>query len=329
MLLEDRFREFLETCRGQSESNRRNYERRLKRFLDLHGGKPPGAITAADINAWHRELQRRGLAPATLAGYRQALKALFNYCVEMGDVARSPAAHLKIGSFATSRNDKLPQESHVQQVTVLARAWTHSDSPREIRDGLIWLLSLQSGPRLSEIRNLLLADVQASLERGPDPHGVFRVATTGKTGRVQIRFAGEVAQAFQVWLAARPSTRARQCFVATRPTAVVDGAGVDFGPLTRSAATRIYQRICATAGVHPPILSHALRHRLGHLTTRQFGPKVAAILLNHRDWHRSATAIAFYHHPDEEDASRAVVTGGLQDDGSDELTEMRRLFGLD
>lgn len=167
MLLEDRFSEFIETCRGQSECNRRNYRQRLSGFLAVHGAKPASACTPADVNTWHRELQKRGLAPATLAGYRQALKAFFNYCVQVGDIPRSPAAHLTIGSFSTSRRDKLPHEPDVQAVTAVAREWSGSDIPQRVRDGLIWLLSLQSGARLGEIRNLRLEDIVTSLRIGP------------------------------------------------------------------------------------------------------------------------------------------------------------------
>ncbi|MCO5181160.1 MAG: DUF2200 domain-containing protein [Candidatus Promineofilum sp.] len=44
------------------------------------------------------------------------------------------------------------------------------------------------------------------------------------------------------------------------------------------------------------------------MTTQQFGPKIAAILLNHRDWQQPTTAMVFYYHPDEDDASRAVMS---------------------
>ena len=327
LLLQDRFREFLEICKGQSDSSRNNYTRRLRGFLENHGAKTAAAITAADVNAWHRALQQRNLAPATLAGYRQALKALLNYCVQKGDMTLSPAEHLVIGTFASSRVEKLPVEEHVRVVTDLARVWVGSGRPRQVRDGLIWLLSLQSGPRLGEIRNLRLADVIAALHRhGPDPHGVYRVPTTGKTGRVYIRFAGEVEEAFQLWLSVRPAAETPHCFITTRTESGGDG---EYRALTRSAATRVYQRICGEAGVNPPILSHALRHRMGDQTTRQFGPKVAAILLNHRDWQQSTTAIAFYHHPDESDASRAVMLSVTPTVADPELSEMRRLFGLD
>lgn len=332
-MLEDRFQDFLETCRGQSDFNRRNYTRRLKSFLEEHGGKPPADVTPADVNAWHRDLQARDLAPATLAGYRQALKALFNYCVTVGDIDRSPAAHLAIGSFATSRDDLVPPEDDVQAVTNLAFEWLRSEKPSHVRDGLIWLLSLQSGPRLGEILNLRLADVRAALRAGPDSLGVYRVQSTGKTiktGRVRIRFAGEVVDGFKKWLALRPDTTAPQCFVTTQPAGRRPAGASPYRALTRSAATHIYQRICEAAGVQPPILSHALRHRLGDQTTRQYGPKVAAILLNHKDWQNATTAIAFYHHPDEGDASRAVLSGGIRADLEPvELRDMRRLFGLE
>ena len=318
MLLDDRFAEFLETLRGQSECNRRNYTHRLRDFLECHGRKTAAAITPADVNLWHRMLEKRRLAPATLAGYRQALKTFLNYCVEVGEINRSPATHLAVGSFSSSRADKIPNEDAVTRVSAVARGWLDSGHPQRTRDGLIWLLSCHSGPRLGEIRDLLLVDVVASLRAGPDEYGVYRVPSMGKTGRITIRYAGRVVDGFRAWLALRPATPEPVCFVTTRPP---------IRALTSSAANHIYDSICAAAAVAPPILSHALRHRLGDLTTRQFGPKVAAILLNHRDWQRAATAIAFYHHPQEADASQAVLFGGGTPAPS-ERDELHRLFGI-
>lgn len=329
MLLEDRFGEFLENCRGQSKHSRRNYQQRLKCFLQTHGVKTAADIKPADVNAWHRELQNRRLAPATLAGYRQALKALFNYCVEVGDIPKSPAAHLTIGSFATSRIDKLPFEPDVQKVTDLAHTWLSSDNPRQVRDALIWLLSHQSGPRLGEIRSLRLNDMTNTLRIGPDGYGVYRVPTIGKTGPVHIRFAANLTGAIERWLTLRPITTAPELFTTTRATRPTTDGKLAIRALTRSAAGHIYVSICSAAGVAPPIFSHALRHRLGHTTTQQFGPKVAAILLNHRNWQQPSTAIAFYHHPDEADASRAIVSSTDHGREDTDLFNMRRLFGLE
>lgn len=328
MRLDDRFREFLQTC-GQSDSSQQNYQRRLKAFLAEHGHKTAGEITAADINAWHSRLKQRGLAPATVAGYRQALKALFNYCVSKGDIPRSPAGHLKIGTFATNRQDMLPPEPDVQRVTDLAQTWLQSDTPHQLRDSLIWMLSYHSGPRLGEIMYLRAAAVDKALRSGPDTYGVYRMPSRGKTGRVVIRVAAHLVGAFQRWTELRPRTNAPEFFTTIHAVRPRKGGVVAVRGLTRSAADHIYVSICKSAGVKPYIRSHALRHRLGDLTTRQFGPKVAAILLNHRDWQQPATAIAFYHHPDEDDASRAIVSphyAAAPDPG--ELDEMRRLFGV-
>lgn len=328
MRLEDRFREFLQTC-GQSESSQRNYEQRLRVFLAEHGRKPAGDITAADVNDWHSRLQQRDLSPATLAGYRQALKALFNYCIENEDLSRSPARHLKIGSFASSREDMLPPESDVQRVTELAQMWIHSDSPLKVRDSLIWLLSYQSGPRLGEIRNLRFNAVEKALRSGPDVYGVYKFPSKGKTGRVVIRISEHLISGVYHWMELRPPSNVPELFTTLHAVRQLRTGEISLRALTRSAADHIYVSICEAAGVRPFIRSHALRHRLGDLTTRQFGPKVAAILLNHRDWQKAGTAIAFYHHPDEDDASRAVVSSNYSTSHTpDEIGEMRRLFGI-
>lgn len=328
MRLEDRFGEFLQT-RGQSDSSQQNYTRRLKTFLADHGHKTAGEITPADVNIWHRSLQQRDLAPATLAGYRQALKALLNFCVEEGDITRSPAEHLKIGSFATSRQDLIPPEPDVQLVTELAHNWIKTDSPLKVRDGLIWLLTYYSGPRQSEIRNLRAATVTRGIRSGPDTYGVYKMPTWGKTGRAVIRVADHLIGAFLRWKELRPRTNAPEFFTTIHPVRPTKTGVLAVRGLTRSAADHIYKGICEAAGVYPYIRSHALRHRLGDLTTRQFGPKITAILLNHKDWQQPTTAISFYHHPDDDDASRAIV-GPIHTEPANpaELDEMRRLFGI-
>lgn len=50
------------------------------------------------------------------------------------------------------------------------------------------------------------------------------------------------------------------------------------------------------------------------------------MLLNHRDWQTASTAVAFYHHPDEEDVS--IAANDLITIDPEELQQMARLFGL-
>lgn len=319
---------FLDSLGGrQSAANRRNHRTRLAPFLALHGHKHPAHISRADVRAWLQAVDQRGYRPATVSGYRQALKAFFAWLVNEGVLAESPANTVRVGAFTAGGRSKLPAEPDVERVTALAHEWLQSDQPHQVRDAAIWLLSLNSGARLGEIRNLRRSDAAAALAQGPDAHGVYRVPSAGKTGPVTLRFSGDVAHALRCWLAVRPPARVDVLFITTLARRSPSDPETRHRPLTRSAATEGYQRICIAAGIARPILSHALRHRLGDRATRQHGAKVAALILNHRDADTAATAIAFYSHPNEDDMSQAISDaygGGSINDGV-----IRRLFRLD
>lgn len=326
---------FLDSLGGrQSRANRRNHNTRLSPFLVLHGHKSPDQVTRSDVLDWLAAIDSRGYRPATVAGYRQALKAFFGWLVRERLLEASPAENVRVGSF-TSRRSKMPAESEVLRVSSLAHEWSTSEQPHKVRDAAIWLLSVGSGARLGEIRNLRRSDTMTALQRGPDEWGVYQVVSAGKTGQVLLRFGGDVADAVSHWLEVRPACRVDVLFVTTEARRSRSDPESRFRPLTRSAATRGYQRICEAAGLRKPILSHALRHRLGDRTTRRHGPKVAALLLNHKDADTAATAIAFYTHPVEADMSRAIADAYVQTDGrgggggDDVDAALRQLFKLD
>ena len=156
--------------------------------------------------------------------------------------------------------------------------------------------------------NLRLSSLRRALDQGPDAAGIYSMTSRGKTGNTVMRFDQRTADALRDWLEARPDADCDYAFVTTRR---YPAQGGQFTPLKRHAFNHILERLAESAGVERPILTHALRHRIGHLTTQRHGPKVAAMLLNHRDAQTAATAIAFYHHPDELDVSRAVGQLGL------------------
>jgi integrase len=321
------FDEFLENIEGQSAASRYNYTRRLRGFLDAHGNRPLNAIEPGDVNRWHEALGARGYEEATLAGYRQALKALFNFCVGRGWVLRSPAAHLKIGKFTKRTGAKLPPESAVEAMAAIAQQWLYSEDVLELRNGLIFLISYLSGPRSGEIRSLKKTAIEDALELGPDQWGVYRAVTKGKTKDVTIRFNEEVAAGMRRWLAVRPKeARIDRCFVTIRAIKTPTDPVTRYRPLTASGLIRAYQHVARAAGLPKAIYSHKMRHRVGDKTTKKYGAKVAAIILNHKDQDTAATAIAFYHHPDESDVSRAIMAA----DESNEFDHLaRRLFGLE
>ncbi len=300
-----------------SPYNRRNYEQRLRRFREMYGETAVTKITSEHVDGWIAEIAKGGLRPATLAGYRQAIKALFNYAVATGKLRESPSAHLTTGSTISLRPQKPPRAA-VDRITDLALRWLQSDRRIDLRDGLIFMLSRSCGPRRGEIIALQRRDVVAALQDGPDEYGIYQVGSSGKTGESVVRFTEVIAAGIWRWLAVRPDCPTDALFTTTRRP---------YGALHIGGINRIYERVSAAAGLSRSIRSHAVRHFVGDETTRRHGAKVAAMLLNHSDTDTAATAIAFYHHPEEEDVSIAVA--GMIGPGSEELAGMRRLFGLE
>lgn len=326
--LSELFDEFLSCIRGQSAASQRNYRHRLAAFLERNGDLTPDQVQRRHVNEWHAALITRDLAGPTMAGHRQAIRAFFNWLVAEDYITRNPTNHLKIGTYLPARH-KLPTEEHVERITQMVIGWLEDrraarrtvlgnqwrapepvirrayPDPRFVRDAAIWLLARGCGPRSQEICNLRLTSLRAGLERGPDAVGIYTMTSQGKTGATVIRFDERTAQALRDWLEARPGkAEIDRAFVSTRIQ------GGEFRPLNRSSLSCILVSLAKRAGVPRPIYTHALRHRIGHMTTKTAGPKVAALLLNHRDAQTAATAIAFYHHPDELDVSRAVMALG-------------------
>lgn len=324
MQFNEHFEEFLDQLAGQSKFSLRNYRLRLRGFLLLYGRKQPHELKPGDVNSWHRALQERGYAEATLAGYRQALKSFLRYCC--GE--KHAASHIRIGEYH-SRKSKLPIEGDVNACTAVAIHWLeHTDRPVKIRDAAIWLLAKGSGPRMRELRELRLSDTLTALKRGPDQYGIFRVQSIGKTGETTIHFGQITAWAIRRWIQLRPNCQVDRLFTSTFRNKTKYDPQKRYRPLSRSGIIQSFRRIAIAAGISRPILSHALRHRLGDLITRKHGPKIAAMMLNHKDWKTASTAIAFYHHPDIDDVSRAAASMAESDEVEDEASEMARLFGL-
>lgn len=328
MKIKEAFSEFLEGLAGQSASNRYNYSRRLESFVDTYGEMSVASVKSAVINKWLNGILERGYREATISGYRQALKAFWNYCVKQKWITESPAAHVGIGKFISGL-PKLPPEEAVNRMAEVAAEWLKAeDNPTKTRNGLFFLLSMRSGPRLREIRELRKSEVEAALRQGPDNYGIYRCRSYGKTKEVMLRFDEELADAFRRWLALRPSAALVDCcFVGMRPSRTKNDPKPRYRPLSKTAAIDIYREIAQEAGVERAVLSHALRHRLGHKTTTEYDPKIAAMILNHKDWQSAATAIKYYYHPQERDVSR-VLASYNNTQPSNELGEMERLFGL-
>jgi integrase len=310
---ESAFEQFLSQLSGQSRENLRNYRHRLRRFLDTHGRASPALITRAHVNEWHRELLSHGRAPATIAGYRQALKSFLRWCQINDHLATNPADHLKTGSFIPQRV-KIPLEEDVQRVTAHAVQNLNTADPLAVRRALAWLYVLESGARLGGIHALSVAEVNRALNH-------YSTATTlslisyEKTGPATHNVSTNTINALRRYLQLRPATKSRQLLVSGR---------FPHPPLSKQTIQKDFEAICLAVDV-ATIYPHALRHRVGDIITRSISAKVAQIKLGHAD---VKTTLQYYHNADNADLVAATIAVSPQPQTPLYEDELARLFGV-
>jgi integrase len=290
--MEQTLERFVDNLRGQSRSNRYNYRHRVGSLLAMVD-TPLAEIAAQDVNRWLRGLEATR-SPVTVAGHRQAVKTFFNWCVEEGLIERSPAAHLRVGRVAPDVV-AIPDERDVAAVTAVAHRWSRSAEFVERRAAFVWLYCLESGCRRGGLLALRRHQFRAPREivRGS---GVYTFDSREKTGRVVHQVTTLSIEAARRMLSLRPASESGALLVGSRSP---------FRALSASGVAKDFINICAEAEVRA-ILSHALRHRIGDVLTREYSPKIAAKKLNHRG---IETTMLWYHRADESDV--AVATAAM------------------
>lgn len=311
MNLEDAFEQFMSELPGQSEDNQRNYRRRLRILVSQHGKQPARELTRAQVNQWHRHMLNLGHAPATNAGYRQALKSFIKWLVEGGYLTKNISDHLAIGSFKP-QVVKLPNENDVERVTTVAWRLLDKNDYVSVRRATLWLYTVESACRLSGLHSLLLAEVKRGLSVKPE-NGLYKFSAIEKAIPVVHSVNEDVANVLRRCLELRPPG-GRHFFVRTKPT---------IKQMTKSAIRKEFVRI-AEGVIDKTIYVHTLRHRAGDKITREISPKAAQKKLNHASL---KTTLEWYHDASEQDLQNATRIVGVSKP-ADEAVEMARLFGV-
>lgn len=326
MTLADYFPNFLDNLGGrQSPRNRELYTLRLRLFLEMFGERAPGDVEAGDVQQWLSVFDGRNYAESTMAGYRQAVKTLFNWLVDEEVIDRSPVRKLRTPARVSSADlvaDKLPNEADLLSARTVAQMWmVHSSLYREVRDGLMFRLCCACGLRRGELQRLKLSAVETALRRGINEFGFYEAKSRGKTGEVIVRFDTDVAVGFERYITIRPNARIDVAFIPAKRSRTKTDRELRWRMMSASSINQAFASLCAAAGVsaiHP----HTIRHWLGTRVTRDFDAKTAARILNHRD-KTGATALRYYAHVDDSDIGAAI--GGVE---SAEIEAIKRLFGV-
>ncbi len=230
------------------------------------------------VDAYFAALLKRGLAGATVARRRSALRGFHAWLVRgsAGGAEESPLENLP----PPRRERKLPFALSLEEVERLL-AQPRGDGPLALRDRALLELAYASGLRSSELRTLPRSRVSLA-ER--------TVLVAGKGGKERnVLFGRAAADALGAWLErGRPQlakgARHDALFVSAR------GA-----PLGRSGLWKILRGHARAAGLSTRFHPHALRHSFAtHLLERGADLRVVQELLGHA----SVSTTAIYTHLD-------------------------------
>lgn len=281
------------------------------------GNPPPATVTYPDLRSYVDGLRLR-YKPGTVRPIVGDLRQFWRWAKKRGIVERNPAKRLKAPSrraVTETAAAKAADESDVRRVLaylagnleplvyrdlfgnlIAAPPAEWSDDARRLaRDLFILAFLYDTGARAGELWRLSSA-AMADATAAPGP--VYRVASTGKTGEVVLRFTASVAELWSVWECVRPPGDGH---------AVVGwGRGRPVAPLSTSTLSRMLSRHCDRAGV-ARFRAHALRHAKVKRAKAAAGLEVASRLIGHG----STLVTAAYGRGDDDDLTAAALATGL------------------
>ncbi len=246
-------------------------------FAVRHGLASWAEATPTFLDAYFALLLKRGLAGATVARRRSALRGFHAW---LGRLDAGAAEDPLASAPAPRRERKLPHALSVEEVERLL-AQPQGEEPLRLRDRAMLELAYGSGLRVSELCGLQRADLDL---------GARLVTVVGKRDKQRtVPFGRAAERALRAWL-----ERGREPLAARRrhDHVFVNARG---GPLSRVGFWTILRGHARAAGITARVHPHALRHSFAtHLLHGGADLRVVQELLGHA----SVTTTAIYTHLD-------------------------------
>jgi integrase/recombinase XerD len=265
------FLEMMAAERAAAANTLKAYERDLADASAWLGARNADLKTAGpeDVEAYFAGLGARGLAPATAARRRSALRQFYRFVLGEGWRRDDPSRRVD----APRKGRPLPKVLTRDEVDRLIAAAGAVDDAAGLRLAAMIELSYASGLRVSELTGLTLASVAR------DPAYLI---VRGKGGRERLAPLNQAARA-----AVRAYLPVRRAFL---PRGVKDSPWLfpsrgRAGRLTPRRFAQALDRAARDAGVDPAKVSpHVLRHAFAtHLLEGGADLRVVQTLLGHAD----------------------------------------------
>ncbi|MBI1196476.1 MAG: tyrosine recombinase [Phenylobacterium sp.] len=232
-------------------------------------GRDLSDAAAEDVEAYFADLGARGLAPATAARRRAAVRQFYRFVLGEGWRADDPSRRVE----APKKGRPLPKILSREEMDRLIAAAGARDGAQGLRFGCMVELAYASGLRISELTALPLS----ALARDP-----AYLIVKGKGGKERLAPLNDAARAaVKAYLEARPK------FLPKGQKAnpwLFPSRGKE-GRLTPRRFAQVLDEAAADAGIDPARVSpHVLRHAFAtHLLEGGADLRVVQKLLGHAD----------------------------------------------
>jgi len=237
-------------------------------------GRDLADASAEDVEAYFAALGARGLAPATAARRRAAVRQFYRFVLGEGWRADDPSRRVE----APRQGRSLPKVLSRGEVDRLIAAAAARDGAQGLRLACMVELAYASGLRISELTGLTLA----ALARDP-----AYLIVKGKGGKERLApLNGAARAAVKAYLEVRPVFLPKGAQNTQRPASpwLFPSRG-KAGRLTPRRFAQLLDEAAADAGIDPARVSpHVLRHAFAtHLLEGGADLRVVQTLLGHAD----------------------------------------------
>ena len=235
--------------------------RELDAFLAASGAGSVRDVTAGRLSDYRLSLVERGFKPASLAAYLKPVRGLFRWLEQRHEIFLDPAAGLAAPAVPRQLR-RVPSEEEMQALLAAPEVST----PRGVRDRAVMETAYATALRQGELVALRVGSVDLDART---------VRIMGKGRRERMAPLGSQAA---LWLAR---------YLADARPRIHEGAEEALwvglkGPLSAEGVTAIFLRHSRTAGISPPIRTHAVRRACAtHMLRAGAGPAELQALLGH------------------------------------------------
>ncbi|MGD0929973.1 MAG: tyrosine recombinase XerC [Candidatus Korobacteraceae bacterium] len=223
------------------------YRTDLAQFADYIGPQSWRDIDHVLIRGYLANLYERGLSKTSVARALAALRSLYRWLAQEGEVEQNPAALVATPKLPK----KLPRVPTIEEVNTVLDSEMPECSAFNERDQAILELLYGCGIRNSELIGINLDDIRWSNE-------VVLVRGKGRKERY-VPFGDSAKAAVQSYLAARQRVLGETKRTTERALLInLRGAR-----LTTRSVGRIVKQIAVARGLSPDVHPHTLRHAFG------------------------------------------------------------------